>query len=97
MPFMAPEIAEMEMFHVERNGETTLIPSDVFDFSDVCPLPGESVEIERNYGWYARLSASGYMDCTEWSGPFETEAEALSELCSEYDIAADGEPLSDLD
>lgn len=31
-------------------------------------------------GWYARLSAHGYMDCTEWQGPYETEAEAARGL-----------------
>lgn len=97
MSFMAPEIAEMEMFHIERNGETTLIPSDVFDFSDVCPLIGESVEITVNKGFYARLSASGFMDCTEWSGPYSSEAEALADLCDTYDIGEDGEPLSEID
>lgn len=91
MAFMEPEVGEMEMMHVERNGETTLIPSDVFDFSDVCPLLGESVEITVNKGFYARLSAPGYLDATEWSGPFDTEAEAMAELCSEYDIDEDGE------
>jgi hypothetical protein len=37
-------------------------------------------------GYYARLSASGYLDCTDWMGPFETEDEALESL---YDTYAD--------
>ena len=28
-------------------------------------------------GWYWRLSASGYLDCTDWSGPFNTEFSAV--------------------
>ena len=35
-------------------------------------------------GWYCRLSAPGYMDCTEWSGPFETELEAILNLYEMY-------------
>lgn len=35
-------------------------------------------------GYYARLSASGYLDCTDWIGPFDTEAEALQELYETY-------------
>lgn len=30
--------------------------------------------------WYSRLSAPGYMDCTEWQGPYDTEEEALEGL-----------------
>lgn len=35
-------------------------------------------------GVYSRLSASGYLDCTDWSGPFETEEEAVADLLSMY-------------
>ena len=34
-------------------------------------------------GWYWRLSADGYLDCTEWLGPFETEAHALADMLLE--------------
>lgn len=35
-------------------------------------------------GVYGRLSAPGYMDCTDWHGPFDTEEEAVSALLSCY-------------
>ena len=35
-------------------------------------------------GYYARLSASGYMDCTDWSGPFETSDEAYENLAETH-------------
>ena len=35
-------------------------------------------------GWYHRLSAPGYLDCTDWTGPFTTEEEANSDLCDMY-------------
>jgi hypothetical protein len=41
-------------------------------------------------GWYGRLSAPGYLDCTEWSGPYKTEEEALLEVCDTYDVDLDG-------
>jgi len=41
----------------------------------------ESVSLCEGYG--ARLSAPGYMDCTEWS-VFETEAEAEKDLEENY-------------
>ena len=35
-------------------------------------------------GIYCRLSASGYLDCTDWSGPFETIDEAAQCLIDLY-------------
>lgn len=35
-------------------------------------------------GFYGRLSANGYLDCTDWSGPFETESEAMADLILSY-------------
>ena len=35
-------------------------------------------------GVYARLSASGYLDCTDWFGPFETIDEAVAYLLSTF-------------
>lgn len=40
-------------------------------------------------GWYARLSAPGYLDCSDWHGPFKTEAEALDELVEQYDLCVE--------
>ena len=42
----------------------------------------ENWEVKK--GWGCRLSAPGYMDCTEWSGVFETEKEAAECLLKEY-------------
>lgn len=38
-------------------------------------------------GWGVRLSAPGYMDCTEWS-VFSTEKQARDYLAEAYDIEA---------
>ena len=35
-------------------------------------------------GFYCRLSASGYLDCTDWSGPFQSEEEAVADLLQTY-------------
>lgn len=40
--------------------------------------------------WYSRLSAPGYLDCTDWSGPFKTEKEALQYIMDFYNVDADG-------
>jgi hypothetical protein len=35
-------------------------------------------------GFYSRLSAPGYLDCTNWFGPFQTEVEAVADILSNY-------------
>jgi len=37
-------------------------------------------------GWYGRLSAPGYVDASDWNGPFETAAEALHYTCERYEV-----------
>lgn len=41
------------------------------------------ISAERKTGWGARLSAPGYLDCTEWS-LFETEGEAIAYIVETY-------------
>lgn len=43
--------------------------------------------VERVEGFGARLSASGFLDCTDWS-VFETEEEAREHLAEAYDVEA---------
>jgi hypothetical protein len=38
---------------------------------------GEPQSFEVVEGWWARFSAPGFSDATEWCGPFPTEAEAI--------------------
>lgn len=40
---------------------------------------------EPEHGWCARLSAPGYMDCTEWCGPFDTVEEAAEALLDMFE------------
>ena len=35
-------------------------------------------------GWLCRLSASGYLDCTDWHGPYASHVEALIALVDLY-------------
>lgn len=54
---------------------------------DAAEAYGVSVdEVVTEFGWYARLSAPGYLDCTDWTGPYESEDEAINELRDMYDI-----------
>ena len=46
----------------------------------------DGADAEICEGWYVRESAPGYMDCTEWCGPYDTEADAIREYCEMMDI-----------
>ena len=61
-------------------GETFLIPEE---YRDDIPDDAEIGEIFSD-GWFSRLSAPGYTDCTEWQGPYKTEDGALWELYQMY-------------
>jgi len=39
---------------------------------------------ETVQGWCARLSMSGYLDCTEWVGPFTSEQAAADYIHETY-------------
>ncbi len=42
-------------------------------------------------GFYGRLSAPGYMDCTDWDGPYDRAWKALRAVCDMYEVGTDGE------
>lgn len=54
-------------------------------YADYIPCSVDDVtEISQRTGYGARLSASGYMDCTEWT-VFDTEMEAIEFLIETYE------------
>lgn len=55
---------------------------------------GEVEALKLVEGWGGRLSAPGYMDCTEWT-VYDSEEEARHELADMYDLC--GECLEELD
>lgn len=51
------------------------------------------IEIVRNK-FFVRLSAPGYLDCTDWYGPFDSLEKSMEYLSVEFDIDPDsGDPL----
>lgn len=54
---------------------------------------GDVTEIKRVEGWFARLSAPGYLDATEWCGPFYSEDEALGAVMEMFDCDEDGNDI----
>lgn len=87
---MVPVAEHFAAYHVETNAGTEIVPEDVCgaivdvdDEGETGQLAqyceGSRIEsVERKVGWYARLSAPGYLDCTGWDGPHATADEALA-------------------
>lgn len=54
---------------------TSQVPDNLSEFEDYTE-GGEVIEVESVFGFFCRMSAPGYMDSTDWIGPFDTEEEA---------------------
>lgn len=95
MSFMQKQITHKQSWWaVETSHGTEIVPTDLVSsepadsdaFSDYCEGQVQSWKLIEGYG--ARLSAPGYIDCTEWS-VFDTVAEAEAYLDEMY---GDDEP-----
>jgi len=67
-------IGEINESSMPMDVESFLTDGEITD-EDGNPLPA---------GVYGRLSMPGYLDCTDWHGPFGTEDEAVADLLSCY-------------
>ena len=101
MAFMIPEYEKSTFYEVESTtGEGSLVPGDLVgkspdleDFTDYIE-GGDPESFEQVSGWFARLSAPGYMDATDWSGPFDTIEEARKHIEDTFEVdPKSGEPL----
>lgn len=86
MSFMQPQVYFGGYFKVAD----TIVPSDVIGRTCATAAEAFANYVEGNIqdpdeliplqeGWLGRLSAPGYMDCTDWS-VYDSEKEALEEL-----------------
>jgi hypothetical protein len=96
MSFMKPEIQHTTMWSVESSIGTELVPCELATYADQLSKYCEGIvdgdiEATKVTGWFARLSAPGYPDCTDWAGPFATKAKAKQYLDEIYH----GEPDDD--
>lgn len=106
MAHMIPVAEHFAAYHVDTNGGIAVVPEsicgvlnldengmpdDVRVLLPYCEHPGIA-GVKRRSGWYARLSADGYLDCTEWEGPFDSEREALECIKEQFDVDDNGDP-----
>lgn len=91
MGFMRAEWYQTDYWRIETSAGTCIVPKDVeSDRSRLAPYvdvgtydPDDDVYAES--GWVGRMSAPGYMDCTDWIA-CETEEEVKRELAEAYDL-----------
>jgi hypothetical protein len=105
MAFMRPEITHGQFYAVETADDTQIIPLDVcgivndprdlqsycqclIDFDDDIPAGEQVPEVQT--GWLARLSAPGYLDCTDWTA-HASEALARAYLADMYGDDEEGQ------
>lgn len=80
----AEEMATLPTLGVVFTKDSPEFAEIVRDFSQYLSSSVEDVDyVEFNYGWGARMTAPGYMDCTDWS-VFPLEAEARKYLDDYY-------------
>jgi uncharacterized membrane-anchored protein len=79
MAFLVPEYTTDPFWSGENaRGETIVCPTrdmSLAAFIRASDVDANTVDVVTGKHW-ARLSAPGYLDATEWAGPFETIEEA---------------------
>jgi hypothetical protein len=95
MAFMQPQYIQGKWLQIETDAGTWFIPEDLgMDPADC--VEGEITEDpEVITGVGVRLSAPGYMDCTDWC-VFDTMTEARNYLVETWEVDPDtGDSLED--
>lgn len=100
MSFMQPQIVRDHFQVIENTTEGTIVcPTFACVYSDE-DVPKEfgvnPEDVTTVYGFGARLSAPGYLDCTEWS-IFDTEKEAADYLLEMYEDGLDADEIKSLE
>lgn len=99
MSHMVPTIEQAEYYAIETDNGTEIVPLDVCgtvaataDLADYLQGSPDDPEEQPELctGWLWRLSAPGYLDCTDWSAA-DSEEEAARD-CLEMFGSQDGEP-----
>jgi hypothetical protein len=93
---MQPFAENTVMHHVETTQGTSIVPAEfcsnpptLEEMQQYCEgtillVDGEP-DYQRQEGWYARFSAPGYMDCTDYIGPYKTAELAFDALAETHE------------
>ena len=78
-------LLDYDQFVEETGSDEGYVQAAFEEISDYCENR-ECYSIEERTGYSGRLSAPGYMDCTEWMGPFDFPDQARRAVIETYDI-----------
>ena len=62
--FMQPEFYQGDVIEVEQRGESFFMPLEYYNASD---WQKDHIATKHKNKFLARMSAFGYLDCTDWS------------------------------
>lgn len=96
MSFMKVQTFHGKMMQFDGRNGIDIVPLDVADITrDALSKESRGAEVTEEIisGWFARYSAPGYLDCTNWDGPHQTEDAARQSVIAMYgdDDAADSD------
>lgn len=83
MGFMKPEMALLD----RETAHEAAMQSDPYAKPEDFP----------KMAWYGRLSASGYLDATDWQGPYESKYQALQAVMELHDCDENGDTPDDME
>lgn len=98
MSFTQPQIDYFTAYEVETSSHCELVPADIVGEISAEDWPAQIANyLEGNIldpdempetvaGYFYRLSAPGYLDCTEWCGPFKTYRDAMGDCADQYGL-----------
>jgi hypothetical protein len=101
MAFMEPKIEYGPYLEIETPDGTWFLPADVAGLTTDPAAVRDYVEsmsdpadwtVTIKTGWIGRLTAPGYMDCTDWSA-YDSEQEAIDNLTDDDDGDADADDV----
>lgn len=95
MSHMLPDIQFGLFDIIETKNGTEIVPAGTYSEAEILKLidnpnihelliathNGSYNQVE---GWFVRFSAPGYMDCTDWNGPYDSDLHAIRELDEQY-------------
>lgn len=83
---MKPEIVYSRWTIIDGMHGTKLYPYEISILDAIQDYGGTDIinEIEVEFAWCYRLSMPGYLDCTEWVGPFAWKHQAERECEETY-------------
>lgn len=80
-----PDVGDsFDGFEIDEEGYRNACYRKLRDFLPITKRE-DLLSVEEQTGWAARLSAPGYLDCTDWEGVYRTEEEALAQLSEQYE------------